>query len=121
MQVPFAELCLLVFCFEMSVGTPMQTVIDNAFDKRHFQSVHGVGTDDFAVWTNDHGALIVESMMHVPSFEPNAAPGAAPRRTNSGSTSAQLPTRPTESSCPFTRASSSCRKASSSEYVIRSQ
>jgi 3-ketosteroid 9alpha-monooxygenase subunit A len=62
--------------FEMSVGAPMQTVIDNAFDMRHFQSVHRVGTDDFAVWTNDHGALIVESMMHVPSFEPNAAPGA---------------------------------------------
>jgi hypothetical protein len=47
----------------------METVIENAFDRRHFQSVHGVRTDDFAVRPAKSGALIVESTFYVPATE----------------------------------------------------
>jgi 3-ketosteroid 9alpha-monooxygenase subunit A len=56
--------------FEMSVRAPMQTVIENAFDQRHFHAVHGVRTDDFSVHAHEHGALVVESTFHVPSGDP---------------------------------------------------
>jgi hypothetical protein len=52
--------------FEMHVGTSMETVIDNAFDRNHFFAVHGVRTDDFSVLAGDHGELIVESTMYLP-------------------------------------------------------
>jgi nitrite reductase/ring-hydroxylating ferredoxin subunit len=55
--------------FEMSVHAPMETVIDNAFDRRHFGAVHGVRTDDFSVYRSEEGALIVESNMYVPAGE----------------------------------------------------
>jgi hypothetical protein len=55
--------------FEMSVRASMETVIDNAFDRCHFEAVHGVRTDDFVVWRSDDGALLVESTMYVPTGE----------------------------------------------------
>jgi 3-ketosteroid 9alpha-monooxygenase subunit A len=62
--------------FEMSVRAPMETVIENAFDRRHFQSVHGVRTDDFVVRATEHGALLVESTFYVP--DGSTAHGVAP-------------------------------------------
>ena len=52
--------------FEMTVQTLMETVIENAFDHRHFHAVHGVRTDDFVVHPNENGALEVESTFYVP-------------------------------------------------------
>jgi phenylpropionate dioxygenase-like ring-hydroxylating dioxygenase large terminal subunit len=53
--------------FEMPVSVPMETVIENAFDRRHFQSVHGVQADQFVVRNSEDGALIVESTFYMPT------------------------------------------------------
>jgi 3-ketosteroid 9alpha-monooxygenase subunit A len=69
--------------FEMTVCTSMETVIENAFDRRHFQSVHGVRTDEFVVRPDPSGALIVESTFYVPTRESATGryfPVAAPYR-----------------------------------------
>lgn len=62
--------------FEMSVRASMETVIENAFDQRHFTAVHGVRTDAFAVRTSEDGALVVESTFHVPMRDPATGRGA---------------------------------------------
>lgn len=53
--------------FEMAIRAPMETVIENAFDRRHFHAVHGLRTDEFVVRPNDHGGLLVESIFYVPT------------------------------------------------------
>jgi 3-ketosteroid 9alpha-monooxygenase subunit A len=53
--------------FELPVRTPMTTVIENAFDQRHFHAVHGVRTDEFVVRTTEDGALTVDSTFYVPT------------------------------------------------------
>ena len=60
--------------FEMPVRAPMETVIENAFDQRHFHSVHGIRTDAFMVRTSEHGALIVESTFYVPTRRGSVEP-----------------------------------------------
>jgi 3-ketosteroid 9alpha-monooxygenase subunit A len=52
--------------FALRVRAPMEAVIENAFDRRHFDSVHGIHTDAFAVFANEDGALEVESIFYVP-------------------------------------------------------
>jgi len=51
--------------FTMAVRAPMSTVIENAFDQRHFTAVHGIRTDTFTVRTSEDGALIVESTFYI--------------------------------------------------------
>jgi phenylpropionate dioxygenase-like ring-hydroxylating dioxygenase large terminal subunit len=53
--------------FEMCVRAPMETVIENAFDPRHFHAVHGVRTDEFVVRTSKTGALTVASTFYIPT------------------------------------------------------
>jgi nitrite reductase/ring-hydroxylating ferredoxin subunit len=59
--------------FELHVRTPGVTVIENAFDRRHFDSVHGIRTEGFSVSSTGEGALVVESLFYVPTAP--AAPG----------------------------------------------
>jgi 3-ketosteroid 9alpha-monooxygenase subunit A len=56
--------------FEMPVDAPPEMVIDNAFDQRHFESVHGVRASRFSFSTSPHGALVVEGMVDVPFRDP---------------------------------------------------
>jgi hypothetical protein len=53
--------------FEMCVRAPMETVIENAFDQRHFHAVHGLRTDEFVVRTSRSGALTVASTFYIPT------------------------------------------------------
>jgi nitrite reductase/ring-hydroxylating ferredoxin subunit len=55
--------------FEMQVMAPAHLVVDNAFDQRHFGSVHGVRTASFAVTTSAEGGLVVEGSMLIPVRE----------------------------------------------------
>jgi nitrite reductase/ring-hydroxylating ferredoxin subunit len=63
---------LIINGFEMSVRAPMETVTENAFDRRHFRAVHGVETTDFVVETTEYGGLIVESVFYLPTSETRA-------------------------------------------------
>jgi nitrite reductase/ring-hydroxylating ferredoxin subunit len=53
--------------FEMTVRTRAETVIDNAFDRRHFETVHAVQTEDFEIQSGLDGELIAESTFFIPS------------------------------------------------------
>jgi hypothetical protein len=56
--------------FEMPVDAPPEMVIDNAFDQRHFESVHGVRASRFLFSTSQQGALVVNGMVDVPFRDP---------------------------------------------------
>jgi len=56
----------IVTGFDLSVGATEEAVIENAFDQRHFGTVHGVKASGFAVWTREDGGLEVEGTMSVP-------------------------------------------------------
>jgi 3-ketosteroid 9alpha-monooxygenase subunit A len=58
---------VIVNGFELRMRAPMTTIIENAFDRRHFDSVHGIRTDDFVVTATDEGALLVQSTFYVPT------------------------------------------------------
>jgi nitrite reductase/ring-hydroxylating ferredoxin subunit len=53
--------------FALRVRAPADLVIENAFDRPHFQIVHGVGTDPrFEVRDGDHGDLMATGVFSVP-------------------------------------------------------
>ncbi len=53
--------------FEMAIRARAETVIENAFDRRHFQAVHAVQTGAFEVREGAAGELIVESLFFIRS------------------------------------------------------
>jgi hypothetical protein len=65
--------CTLVPGFELAVDAPAEMVIENAFDSRHFASVHGISPGPFRVVDGPPGVLFVESVLRVPAvgrFQP---------------------------------------------------
>ena len=56
--------------FEMPVSASPEVVIDNAFDQRHFESVHGVRASRFSLSTSKQGALVVDGLVDVPVRDP---------------------------------------------------
>jgi len=62
----------LITGFELRVRASMATVIENAFDRRHFEQVHKVRTTEFLVHYGDQGQLIVESTFLIPSARQNS-------------------------------------------------
>jgi hypothetical protein len=63
--------------FTMTVRAAMETVIENAFDRLHFRTVHGVRTDAFVVKAGELGELTVESVFHLPTPSSMGQVGAA--------------------------------------------
>lgn len=66
----------LINGFEMPVRTRIETVIENAFDRLHFQAVHGVRTGGFEVRPGADGELIVESLFYLPTARAGEGGGA---------------------------------------------
>lgn len=58
--------CDIVSGFEMRVQAPAATVIENAFDRRHFAAVHGVASTPFDVGATPAGGLRVTSTFEIP-------------------------------------------------------
>jgi 3-ketosteroid 9alpha-monooxygenase subunit A len=54
-------------CLEMAVRAAPETVIENGFDQRHFDAVHGIGTSQFAVAVDGNGALVATGAFAVPA------------------------------------------------------
>jgi 3-ketosteroid 9alpha-monooxygenase subunit A len=61
-----AEDHILIEGLRLLIAAPMETVIENAFDQRHFGAVHGVPTSAFATVPGPSGELAIESMFYVP-------------------------------------------------------
>lgn len=57
----------LVPCFELSIAAPAETVIENGFDQRHFDAVHGIRTRPFTTTVDASGALVATGAFHVPA------------------------------------------------------
>jgi phenylpropionate dioxygenase-like ring-hydroxylating dioxygenase large terminal subunit len=55
----------MINCLEMAVHTHAETVIENAFDRRHFQAVHGVQTGTFELREGASGELIIDSLFFI--------------------------------------------------------
>jgi 3-ketosteroid 9alpha-monooxygenase subunit A len=58
----------LVPAFHLTARTEMEVVIENAFDRLHFASVHGVRTGAFSVKRDDREALRVRSDFLLPGI-----------------------------------------------------
>ena len=111
----------LVNGFEMSVRAPMETVIENAFDRRHFLAVHGVRTDEFTVRAGGHGALIVESTFYVPTgpFGPQGPASVTPAPYRAVVASPGLVSVELLGPSPYTVITAATESATSGECVIR--
>lgn len=57
----------LVPGFEMPVRVSSELVIENAFDQRHFHTVHHIGTRQFKVDTEPAGNLLLRSSFNFPA------------------------------------------------------
>jgi phenylpropionate dioxygenase-like ring-hydroxylating dioxygenase large terminal subunit len=55
--------------FAMEVDASAETVIENAFDRRHFDAVHGIATEPFEIVEQATGALGVRSRFRLPETE----------------------------------------------------
>jgi phenylpropionate dioxygenase-like ring-hydroxylating dioxygenase large terminal subunit len=55
--------------FTMTVAAAAETVVENAFDRRHFDTVHGIATDPFEIVDEPGGALGVRSRFRLPELE----------------------------------------------------
>jgi len=60
---------IMVPGFEMTVDAPVEMIIENAFDRRHFDTVHGIATQPFATVEEPDGSIAVSSRFSVPETE----------------------------------------------------
>jgi hypothetical protein len=61
-----AEDHILIEGIRLLISAPMETVIENACDQRHFEAVHGVPTSAFTPVPGSSGEVLIESMFYVP-------------------------------------------------------
>jgi nitrite reductase/ring-hydroxylating ferredoxin subunit len=72
----FAQDHVMIPGFEMAIGAPAQLVIENGFDRRHFNAVHRIGTGGFVVDDAECGPLVVDgSFLIRPGGRFRAEPG----------------------------------------------
>lgn len=56
----------IVAGFTLPLDASIEAVIENGFDRRHFESIHRIGLEPLEVRTDAAGAVVVESSMRVP-------------------------------------------------------
>jgi nitrite reductase/ring-hydroxylating ferredoxin subunit len=105
--------------FEMCVRAPMEAVIENAFDQRHFQAVHGVHTDEFVVRTSENGALIVEGTFYVPTKSAEGTNSISPAYYRAMVPSPGVAAVELRGSLPYTVITGATDMATPGECVVR--
>ena len=105
--------------FEMCVRAPMETVIENAFDQRHFRAVHGLRTDKFLVGTSDSGALVVDSTFYVPTGSAGGGESVSPARYRATVASPGVAAVELRGPMPYTIVTGATDTATPGECVIR--
>lgn len=105
--------------FEMCVRAPMETVIENAFDQRHFQAVHGVRADEFVVRTSESGALTVDSTLYVPNVSTGGTDSVSPAHYRAVVPSPGVAAVELRGPAPYTIVTGATNTATLGECVIR--
>ena len=105
--------------FEMSVRAPMEAVIENAFDQRHFHAVHGLRTDKFLVRTSESGALVVDSTCYVPTGSAGGGGSVSPAQYRATIPSPGVAAVELRGPMPYTIVTGATDTATQGECVIR--